>query len=649
MSGDRSIFDLLRIHPDPAADAALIVGMGHADVTTRQAIVETLLTRGTREALHGLVQSFHLLDEPLRQAVLVEWEQLYGMLREASLSRSRQTRINVLEIIRRACIYRASYLTESALRHSAPEVRKAAADTLCFLADELIRTAPVPPCSGDLAGMSPEELRDRMTALENYTEDRRQLISTIETAVAAFDVHHQAQVVEAATWFADELSPAFWTLLTMPGSRITKVVIASLNKAMGPRHVPFAMTALGFAELRSHVLKVLTEGADPLFIEEWVRQSWRLVQPKLARPMASLKHLACLDKDTRELLELPPASQRHLARWISATGLGNRQKIDLLRQLQQVGAQSSRRSALWALTGINDIQIYDTLRQIEDPEDPEAENIARREIARRFPLEMPISRLLTLESWSACDRNEGRGEMTFEAYWQSFDGMTEARRVESGRRLKSRAPLLDSKLAGKLDGPDLFEQVRAVRVIAACGLADHFQERLYKLCHSPQAELRSAAVTALARVETPVSKRLLQKALADSDHRVQANAVESIATVGGDSVIDDLLDKLGSTNNRVQANAVKALLKLGVRQAAEALFRMLQHDNRMHRMSALWLIERMGLFSLATRVASLATADPDPVVRQRAARLSHHLPVRPGVEETAAPTTATDKARGARS
>lgn len=629
MGGEPTVFEILRNDPDPAADVALLSALDGADLATAGAIVETLLTRNTREGLHGLVQAFHHLDDTLKQMVLVEWERLFSVLRECSQARSDRVRLNMLEMIRRACIYRAAYLVEGALRQRAMQVRQAAANTLAFLAEELLRAAPVPVRGSDLQALTPAELRDCMLDLESHAEDRRQLVAALESAVASYDIHGQAQVVEVSLWFLDDMSPACWSLLTTPGSRVAQVAARCITPTMSPRLVPFAMAALNFSEFRPHVAKAMATGPDSLFLEEWLRQSWRLAQPKIARGMSGLKELACAANHGWDLLQMPPRAQRHLSRWIHSVGLPQPERIDLLREALRHGCREASRSALWVLTTLSDRYVDEILWSVEDPEDPEIAQIARRELARRCPMELPISELIAPRAdWDALQQSDRvRPAMTFERYWAAFDHLSEEQRVQAGHDAFKSTPLAQSVLARKMGESNPLERVRALRIISTLGLAQRFEERLYQMCHDPVPQVRSAAMAAVAPLGTPVARRLLRNALADSDPRVQANAVEAFAACGQESAIESLLDKLGSPDNRVQANAVKALLKLGAREAAEALLHMLRHENRMHRISALWLVDRMGLFSLASRVAGMAARDPDPAVRRKAANLAEHLPV----------------------
>ena len=73
-------------------------------------------------------------------------------------------------------------------------------------------------------------------------------------------------------------------------------------------------------------------------------------------------------------------------------------------------------------------------------------------------------------------------------------------------------------------------------------------------------------------------------------------------------------------------------LRMRVREAAESLIEFMQHPSHAHRLSALWVVERLKLFSLVDRIAQLAGEDPNPVVRRRARRILRkvrHVPIPP--------------------
>ena len=122
MSGRSAVFDILAKEEETSADHALVAALPWTDRPTAQAIVETLLMRGKPTGLRGLVESFHELDEPLRQMILEEMDRIFSVLREVSQSREEQVRLNMIEVIHRGMVYRAAYLLDTALHDRSPRM-----------------------------------------------------------------------------------------------------------------------------------------------------------------------------------------------------------------------------------------------------------------------------------------------------------------------------------------------------------------------------------------------------------------------------------------------------------------------------------------------------------------------------------------------
>jgi len=632
MPVETAILDILAHENTPAADRALLAALRAADFPAAQVIVEALLVRNQRVGLYGLIEAFHAFDDAIQQHILGKMDELFSVLREASQSRSEQVRLNVLEAIRRGCAYRAAYLADAALHDRSAQVREAASETLYALADQLLRTSPVADL--ELDHLDPEELQSRMAGLEWYAEDRRQVVSAIESGLQSFAVHLHPRVVEAAMWFADDLGGRFWSMLLVPGSRAAHVAVSVIAGSRNPRLVPFCIGALSYGEFRPHVVKALATCTAPAFLDEWLRECWRLVQPKTARSMAALKELACVQHGAAELLHLPPDGQRHLARWVNAIGIPTGEKLGLFKEMLRRGDESARRPAALVLVDRPDEGATTLLRRLARDNQPEVSWIARYELARRRPLEYPPCELgsgLDGSAEAPDAREERRPAATFERYWAAFDQLSEEERRYFGGQVLGRDASARTTLARRLVAPEPADRVRALRIVTLLGIAGEFVDQLYQLSYDGEPEVRGTAVKALGQLPDATSRRVLRNALSDEDSRVEANAVEEIGASGAKSAVADLLPKLGSSDNRVRANAVKALLRLGVRQAAEALLLMLNDENRAQRISALWLIDHMGLLTLTTRVARMAGSDEDVQVRDRAKSLSDRL-VRPEPE-----------------
>ncbi|HSW44827.1 MAG TPA: HEAT repeat domain-containing protein, partial [Phycisphaerae bacterium] len=627
MTASRSIFRILRASTGPAADSALLAALEHADAATAGAIVETLLTRKNRFGLYGLIARLHLLDESVRGSLAAHIDTLFSVLREAAQSRKEQIHLNAIETIRRGRAYRASYLLEGAIRDPSARVREAAAETLCHLARAILESSLRVDEPDELRGLSPEQVLARMQELESYAEDRRQFVGAVEAGLNLFEVHRHAGVVEAAMWLVDDLGPKFWAVATAPGSRVAQAALRILREGLTPRLVPFAIAALSYAQFRPHVAPALGQCTDSAVLSEWLRQSWRLLQPKVARAMTSLKELACLERRAADLLRLPADAQRLVGRWLLASGLPSECKVEALLRIVHRGEPETRRVAVWAATQWLDEAAVPLLRELATATEPELKRLAQFELARRRPSEYPLAEL-SGELPAAGDATvpaADPGDVTFKKYWAGFERLDDSQRLQLGRTLVSRSSASLTILGEKLADPDPAARVKAVSIVRLLSIAESFAEQLYRLAHDPSPEVRSAVMSALAALPGGVSRRILHAALVDQDPRVRANAVEAVDEAGEEDLVGLLLPMLGSPDNRVRANAVKALLRQGVRPAAEALIKMLLDPDRAQRISALWLVEQMSIFKVADRVSRMAACDEDSAVRLRAQKIIEHL------------------------
>jgi len=634
MTKRRAFFLFLRDSRDPAADDALLEALSAADEQTAGWIVESLLARGTRLGLRGLIERMHLLGEPHARRLLEEADQLFTVLREAAQSRHEQTWLNVLELIRRGGLFRASYLVESALRQRSAKVREHACLALVGLAERLMGQTPDDPWTNETGRQQLGAEPATIARIESAMEDRHQLASALEAALAAFDAHRQEEVVRAAMWFADDAGMRFWALLSAPGGRVGRVVIKILSNPLCPRLVPFTMAALERGLFRQQVADALSSARDPEFINAWLRQSWRLAQPKVARGMAWVRTPACLEGEAFDPAQFDSDAQRMLGRWLTSTGVPTARKLRLLQDVYEHGPETVRDSVLGALTLWEDPGATLMLRRIAANSPEPSRRIARLELTRRLPNEYPLANLLESllpgsAGMSASLPEVLEGEIaeavSFDNYWTAFDSLDGNQRLALGREVLAGSADTPLQLRKRLLAGDSVGKVRALCISRSLDLAGTLEEDICRLFGDARPEVRSAVVAALGKVTSPASRRILYEALSDEDARVRANAVEAIDRMGDCSAACRLLPLLASTDNRERANAVRALLKLGVREAAETLLRMLADDNRAHRASALWLVENLGLLPLAARVARMAASDTDAQVRARAERLAAQL------------------------
>jgi HEAT repeat protein len=87
---------------------------------------------------------------------------------------------------------------------------------------------------------------------------------------------------------------------------------------------------------------------------------------------------------------------------------------------------------------------------------------------------------------------------------------------------------------------------------------------------------------------------LIYRVLHDPDHRVRANGVEALETMGLKAMVPSLASMRKDANNRVRGNVLKALFNLGYKKIDPDLKDMLEHSNRLMRATAGWVLGEVG-------------------------------------------------------
>ena len=222
---------------------------------------------------------------------------------------------------------------------------------------------------------------------------------------------------------------------------------------------------------------------------------------------------------------------------------------------------------------------------------------------------------------------------SFGRYWRCYKRLGEGVRTAAGKALLKLDRHVAVHLAGRLVGRDVNDQVQATQMVRQIGLADQFADSLCRLARQGDRVVRSAAAAALGDAKGYDPCSTLVRCMGDADSRVQANAVEALARMGGDS--SSAMDKVTSRHNRVRANAIKWLLETGNRQGEMALAAMLTDHRPAHRASALWVVRTLHHLPADTILRRLALEDEDTKIRARAASTLRSLHAVPAEEVTA--------------
>ena len=148
-----------------------------------------------------------------------------------------------------------------------------------------------------------------------------------------------------------------------------------------------------------------------------------------------------------------------------------------------------------------------------------------------------------------------------------------------------------------------------------------------------------AAVVVLAELKSPAAQHALHKCLRHPDDRVRANALDAMARAarrGGwigstDSPLGKAVVEFGDDpHHRVRAGAARARAMAAGRGqgggVGPIVVPLLRDERAMHRVSGLWLAERVaGDGEVARTIAEMVRSDPSPEVRVRARRTAGRM------------------------
>ncbi len=609
--GARTVYSLLAGVRNLAADDALLEALSDLEAERQVAALDVLLQRRRDRGLLGLVAGFDRFDPGLQDLVLARIDHLYAAARLGITHENLATRLSAINLIRRSGDARLTYLLAEAVCQPCPKTRTTAGEALRGATARHLER---------LSGADAEQLQ-RLAEHDGY------LARALHRAIEGWDLHFRIEVLSAAMWMAHRLENVLLAKADSPRSSFGRALLEQLSAPDDARLAGFAWRALRSPTLRSKVAKRLAAAKHPDFVRGLINEAWLLADPEIERACPRIRRWAWLEGGDRALLSLSPEQAVPTLRLIAASGLPADAKLSLYEQATASNHDHVRRAALWRIVGTRTESADKLLRSLAQRRRDPISTLARRELDHR---KRRRDRLTNQEA----DAPDGDDVHPFDALWQSYDDLDDAERQRGATDLAQTCPDFAARLRSKLASARAADRGRALGIMRTVGLAGQLDEQVYHLTSDPDPMVRSQAVAALAGLDGPTARRIARRALDDPDPRVQANAIQLLDQWPGDDKHGPLEPKLRSKHQRVRATAVAALLRMQAPEAAEALVEMLSDESAAHRISALWVVERLELASLLQRIEDLAESDADARVRQRARRLLRTLPA------PSAPTTA---------
>jgi HEAT repeat protein len=178
----------------------------------------------------------------------------------------------------------------------------------------------------------------------------------------------------------------------------------------------------------------------------------------------------------------------------------------------------------------------------------------------------------------------------FKRYVNSFDRMSEAERRKSAEALRHVDETVIAELQQQISDADPAVRLRALRLLDLTSNVSRARDHVLQLMRDPDARVRATVVQLLSSLRSGPAVEAIGGLLNDPDTRVRANAIEAIESLNERSLARALVPFLKDDNNRIRANAAKALYTMGVHESAGIMRGMLDHEQPLMRMSAVWAI-----------------------------------------------------------
>jgi len=611
------IHQFLRAKADPCIDQAIAQAMPTADEATLGRLAMVLLQRKHTLGRVSLIEEYHRLPEPARQAVLEDAPELTRALRQAMANHPSQGPANALDIIRHADSVRLAYLIPDLIRQGDDTLKDQAAHCLLEMAARAGGWDADPAGGGGdpvQAGFVVSAVRE---ALRFYAKHRR---NDVLLAMFALPLPAVTQLLEMLGSMGDD-----WTHPTgrmLARSQAPSVRAALIPSLAYPALQRFAVEAIGLAQETGELHLAV--------------RHWHLLYLKQVRdPLSRLKQIERLVPGKSSFaVKGGPGSTAGLVHWLSALPGETHVLIRRLGALCKMHDPATRLAALSHLITLSadtgrEAQVHQAIAGFANDPEPAIVRITVTHLIRvQFP---DITKVLT-QLINSPDPSIQRiaakrlVPVAFTKLWESWPRLDVSSRLAAGRALIKIDPTFHNALHEKLCLPDIHAKTQALSIISELNQGLLLQETILRLAQDPDLRVAASAIKALGSADPAKALPTVEAALDHEDDRVRANAVEALAQLDTGRHAETLVGLTDETEpNRARANAIHGLMQMNAGQALTALSRMLGDPRSEHRISALWLVEALGIAEVARDVAEMSITERDPDVRGRAERVIRDL------------------------
>lgn len=581
-------------------DAAFAAALPTADPHRRQLIAEAILERAQPQALATLAANIHQFQPHERQGFASRILQSSAAMRLVLDLPGRKPALNIIDLIQNQDAVESAYLIAILLRRSDWAVRTAAARCLLFLCrNSVSRSCP----SGKVALLD----------------------SALTDAVQSYSRHRRGEILLAAVSTLKQLPRARETLFA------DSQALAALRNLLARSPLPAVRRSL----VQCLTFPPLRHAAALGILRAFVQQAWRdlasqtdlLATLSLADLGPVLGNAAKHLPGKSALAKLSPDVQQSLVRWVAHMPLPDVEKASFLAQYADLTPVPARLAALKVLIDLPQEAVSDALWSFAVDAEEQISVCAVRALLSRKSPQLPTRLPELLSSPHSETRDLAQAALSclaWENLWLVWPRLRPPQRVQIARSAAKAGVDVVSELRERLAIPNQTQNLRAIVLCRQLDLSRSLEPTLRRAALASDAVVASAAVMALAGCSSFETLAVLERCLDHADPRVRSNAIEALQQQG-QSRRHRLRQLARDEANRPRATAIATLLASDAPMAQAALSQMLQDPRPRHRTSALWVVESRAVLPFAASVAEMAVTDPDPQVRNRAARVARGL------------------------
>jgi len=599
LKGTSLTFDTLTASKLAGVSAVLVEALNEPDEVVQVAAVKAAIKRRDRRVLLAVLRNLGSATERIRKVIFDNAADLFGVLKVAVVDESRNTRLNVLEVLEALSEPMITSLLVPALNDADEEVRREAGILLRRVVDDFHALAGdfekglLQIDRYDLEAKKYAILDPLLAGLRNVNQKNKEVIIAL---LPGLDGRGDDVLIDILKGRFDERA-----------RMITDLLWRSTDDAV----VGFLVEVLKNDDVAGLAVSIVEKRDDMPFLRALGSQDELFNDRYALERLTHIREPAWIDYPVDEFKDFTTRQFVNIVSLVVLSNVPGDKKMAFLKR-----CYANENPALKQF-------IAEVLKGLETGADPLAV--------------VPGLRFKAIESSDVAKDGmaETEGELPVVAgapVMRQFDNLLATFSVGSAAKAKQELLVLkraglnvERQLRRALNSIMPEKRLHAIQLIDVCELARQFDSDLLNMLFDRSEKVRASAVKVLAGLRDTASIRALLKAACDMDKRVMANTIEAAEIVGIKELTTLIRPFLDYPDNRIRANAIKALWSMRDRSGLLALQKMITSQSTEDRLSAVWLLGHVEIPRRTDILKKIAAKDRSQRVRDKAAETAAKL------------------------